>query len=224
MEEVQLNINFKRIVSRADRTKLESPLEEFFIHHLEKYISHQTVIIPQYKVKTVTGNFRLDFVLQIGERKIGIECDGKDFHHEWHDELRDAMILGGGAVDTIYRFRGKDIHTFIDDCIYIIYFYDKDLFNDRYHILAEQLASQDIRMSLKDDSYSARERNMFLYEKVNQDSGEQVGWLELLVERRDKKVGGHWQTLYSFAVKHPEATTIADLAALREKGNPFIKH
>lgn len=218
MEKHEFIIDFERITSRADRAKLESPLEEFFIHHLEKYISYRAEIVPQYQVSTIAGTFRLDFLLKIGEKKIGIECDGKDFHNEWKDEWRDALILGSGTIETIYRFRGKDIHTFIDDCIFLIYYYDNELFSDRYPVIAEKLISIEIQTKLREDSFSIRERNLIEYKFFNEESGLQVGRMELLVERRSKQEPGHWQSLYKFANEHRGAS-IDELIDLRNKEN-----
>lgn len=89
---------------RADRNKIEIPSEELFVENFEKYISPFASIYPQYEVQTIAGIFRLDFVVELNESKIGFECDGKDFHDEYRDEWRDRFILHTGEIETIYRF------------------------------------------------------------------------------------------------------------------------
>lgn len=49
------------------------------------------------------------YIISCNCRLIGIECDGKQFHIPTRDFYRDAMLLGEGHVDSIYRIRGKDI-------------------------------------------------------------------------------------------------------------------
>jgi len=192
---------FDQLQPRADRNKLESPLEELFIHTLEKYLSPKSDIFPQHEVMTLAGKFRLDFLLIVNDKKIAFECDGADFHDEWRDEWRDALILGSGEIDTIYRFRGKDLHTFIDDCIYLIYQYDKELFNDRYPSIAQQLISDELKNQLLD--FYRKETNIIGYKAISED-GTQVGWLQLVMERRNKQdKAGHWNVLFNIAKKHP---------------------
>jgi len=205
---------FEELQPRADRNKLESPLEELFIYTLEKYISAKSEIFPQYEVMTLAGKFRLDFLLTVGDKKIAFECDGKEFHNEWYDEWRDALILGSGEIDTIYRFRGKDLHAFLDDCIYLIFHYDKELFNDRYPIIAQQLISDELKNQLLD--FYKRENNIIGYAAISKD-GKQVGLLQLVMERRnklDKK--GHWNILFNIAKKNP-GLRIEQLIEIRKK-------
>ncbi len=205
---------FKDSQPRANRDKLESPLEEFFIHTLEKYLAPHSSIIPQKEIKTLAGKFRLDFLLLVGNKRIAIECDGADFHDEWRDEWRDALILGTGEVDTIYRFRGKDIHTFLNDCIYLIYHYDEELFNNRYPLIAQRLISDEIKNSLL-NSY-AKERNIVGYKMINE-GGVQVGCMQLVVERRNKdNQAGHWNVLFGIAEKNP-GLRIEQLMEIRER-------
>ena len=54
----------------CDRTKLESPIEEMFIDAFEKYASSKVKVFPQYEIATQSGNFRLDFLIQFGEKKL----------------------------------------------------------------------------------------------------------------------------------------------------------
>jgi hypothetical protein len=79
--------------TRVNRYELESPIEELFIEGLERYLSPHPKVIPQYELVTPNGRFRLDFLLIMCNQRIGVECDGHDFHDEWKDEWRDAIIL-----------------------------------------------------------------------------------------------------------------------------------
>jgi hypothetical protein len=191
---------FDNLQPRAERSKLESPLEELFIETLEKYLSPKSNIFPQFEVTTLAGKFRLDFLLTVEDKKIAFECDGKDFHDEWRDEWRDALILGNGEIDTIYRFRGKDLHTFLDDCIYLIYHYDTELFNDRYPLIVRGLISDELKNKLLD--FNRGERNTIRYKTITKD-GTHTDWLQLVMERRNKDIAGHWNVLFDIAAKNP---------------------
>ena len=207
---------FAEAQPRADRIKLESPIEELLIQSLEKYLSPQTQILPQYEIMTLAGKFRLDFLLTVGDKKIAIECDGKDFHDEWRDEWRDALILGTSEIDTIYRFRGKDIFTFLDDCIYLIYHYDKELFSDRYPILAARLISDSLKHKLDMEPAFRHETNTIEYEITNEDD-DIVKWKRVITERRNKDdYAGHWNILFDIAKKNP-GLNLDQLMEIRRK-------
>jgi hypothetical protein len=215
MDKKIYNRLFSGIEPRADRQKLESPLEEMFIHKFEKYLAPDVAIFPQFEVPTIAGTFRLDFLLTIADKKIAFECDGKEFHNEFRDEFRDGLILGTGTIDAIYRFRGKDLHTFLDDCIYLIYHFDKELFNNRYQLIFPQLISIDLKERLVERPLEYNEMTLLGYNAIT-DEGIHVGWLELRLERRDKNKPGHWKVLYDFA-KHNPGHNIDQLITLRSK-------
>ncbi len=128
-----------------DIDKVESPIEQIFLNHLQKYLSFETEIIVQYPIKTISGNFRADIVLKKKDKIIIIECDGEEFHtkddDDWYDEWRDTLILFQRRVDTIYRIKGVDIYNNINSVIYLIYTYEKEFFNSEY---AERLPKKEI--------------------------------------------------------------------------------
>lgn len=115
--------------------KIESPIEQILLNHLIKYLDDQTEVSIQIPFKTVSGIFRADIVLVRLGRKIILECDGEEFHtkeiNEWYDEWRDVLLLKHQEVETIYRIKGKDIYSNINEIIFIISKYDLDFFNPR---------------------------------------------------------------------------------------------
>jgi very-short-patch-repair endonuclease len=207
----------KQLQPVAEREKLESPIELSLIESLEKYLAPKTNIIPQYEVQTICGKYRLDFVITCDDKNIGLECDGKDFHDEWRDEWRDGLILQTGKVDTIYRFRGKDIHCFLQDCIYIIYHHDNFLFNDRYPILSQKLVSTEISKKYIEGNPGKLERNMVLYDRRTE-NGNLLSRLQLVVERRSVEKPGHWKLLMQYAIDNP-GMTLDQLMELRKRNN-----
>ena len=122
-----------------------SPIENDFAYHFaNKYAADNINMIPQAEVSTLCGNFILDFLLCTSKgQRVGIECDGKEFHDAARDEWRDALILGENHVDVIYRVRGSDITYHIEDILYLLSRLEPDLFSQRGKINLERLATQE---------------------------------------------------------------------------------
>lgn len=98
----------------------ESPIEEGFARQAAYLWADKTRVYKQFPVSTRYGLFRLDFALEVHSWRVGIECDGKEFHDRERDTYRDAAILGSRAVDEILRFRGVDLYRCPDDCLCIL--------------------------------------------------------------------------------------------------------
>ncbi len=116
-----------------------SPIETAFADSCFKFLSPSVYVGKQVEASNTHGVFRLDFLMSVNDRKIAIECDGKDFHEGLRDELRDAILLGGGNCETIYHFRGCDLVYYPYDCVWLVSILDKDLFSQRGHIQLGQL-------------------------------------------------------------------------------------
>jgi len=124
----------------------DSPIEDSFALCYVKYAAPDIDFIPQFKVNTLCGTFIVDFAL-IGQSgyRIGVECDGKDFHEESRDEWRDAMILGENHIDAIYRVRGCDIQHHIEDVLFLLAELEPNLFDARAVLNLSVLASPEVK-------------------------------------------------------------------------------
>lgn len=111
----------------------DSPIERIFASCCFKHLRPDVQVEKQVEVSTGHGRFRIDFVLSVGDRRIAVECDGKDFHESFRDEFRDAILLGEGHFETVYHFRGCDITYWTDDCIWLMSVLDPQLFSERGH-------------------------------------------------------------------------------------------
>lgn len=126
----------------------DSPIEDIFLWEFRKVANDDIQVRPQHYCKTRSGAFRLDFVLArcTGGPKIGIECDGRDFHsNETRDSKRDAAIVAAGVVDKIYRLRGRDIYFRIHDALQLLSQREPWLLSDRGQLLLEQLSEPEAR-------------------------------------------------------------------------------
>ncbi len=102
--------------------KCESPIEwklgiamsDYF--QLMGFANGSYVINPQNEIETVTGKYRVDFliiaILENGNFSLAVECDGHDFHEKTkvqaaRDKQRDRSLKLAG-VDIIH-FTGSEI-------------------------------------------------------------------------------------------------------------------
>lgn len=123
----------------------ESPIESDVAWLLCKRLDREARLIPQFRVKTAAGNFRLDFMVERHGRRIGIECDGKEFHDEVRDRERDYHILASGAVAAIYRMPGAGIVYHLDDLVFFLTHYEPNMFSERGRLNCRALASADAK-------------------------------------------------------------------------------
>lgn len=173
----------------------DSPIEDSFALHYVKYAAPDIDLIPQFKVNTLCGTFIVDFALidKSGYR-VGVECDGKKFHEESHDEWRDAMILGENHLDAIYRIRGSDIHYYIEDVLFLLAALEPNQFNVRAASNLRGLASpeaQEVPKGHGIDQYKFRYRN-----------GNDIGFFNVEARRRAVPATQRrfWQAAHSYAV------------------------
>lgn len=88
--------------------KIESRAEDWFYHEFHKRTCAR--IDPQVKVKGDFKNYRLDFVVNNRDQKIAVEIDGKDYHDEDADYIRDKDILKNNTwLKGIVRFDAHDL-------------------------------------------------------------------------------------------------------------------
>lgn len=174
----------------------ESPIEELFAYNVAKYLADDVELVPQVSVQTICGRFVLDFVLRLpGVGQIGIECDGREFHDESRDEWRDAMILGGGFVDAIYRLRGCDIHYHIEDLLFFLSHLHPWVMSKRGARNLEILAASEAKLSLVEDP------GKDIYRIRYQDDDGEQGSLRMEVRRTTIPLGQRrfWQSAYRYA-------------------------
>lgn len=97
----------------------DSPIEEelgkLFAKYNEPY--SDIAVLPQVGVQTSGGRFILDFLVIANGHKYAVECDGKEYHDYYYDLYRDGMLIAGGFIDDMIRFRGTDLTVFPYTCI-----------------------------------------------------------------------------------------------------------
>lgn len=174
----------------------DSPLENDFAYQVVKYLDEVVDLQAQYHVKTICGLFVVDFVVTSSSgRRVGFECDGKEFHNTSRDEWRDAMILGSGELDAIYRLRGADIIFQLDNILFLLSRCEKELFSERGHRNLKSLVHPDVQSF----EILSEETNFHLVLGVNDSNP--ISRIHL--ERRYREIPAgrrqFWQTAYQFA-------------------------
>ena len=177
----------------------DSPIETAFADSCFKFLSPTVYVGKQVEVSTTHGIFRLDFLLSVNDRKIAIECDGKDFHEGLRDELRDAILLGENCCDTIYHFRGHDLVYYPYDCIWLMSILDNDLFSQRGIIQLERL--HDLHSEVKNEDTEKRESFTFDIDPPSRFFWAFRRGTQLVLN--NPTVRYHWKKLYEFACEHP---------------------
>ncbi len=154
----------------------ESPIEEDFLHCFYKVKAEEVSIKGQEACQTRLGKFRMDFVITTGNRRIAIECDGKDYHDEKRDGLRDEAILETGFVDTIYRVPGRSLWFFTNDVLDLLRVVEPSLFDKRGNQVLEAILDDD---SKREDSWDENSGLRALSQRKLAEDGEcELGEIE----------------------------------------------
>ena len=203
----------------------DSPIEEVFAYAIVKYLDADVDFHTQYPVETLCGRFRLDFVAEVGARKVGFECDGAEFHDEGHDEWRDAMILGDHKVDAIYRLRGTDIHRRLDDCLHLLARLEPELFSERGRMNLRTLATPRLREFEWDEAGKGPDVLMVSWPALPDEPSSRDELVRIFVRNRSAIAGvgreQFWLKLYRFAVAHGGGTLESVMHASRTTVGAF---
>lgn len=124
----------------------ETPLEDEMAWHLVKYLARPVSLTSQVRVVTPCGPFWVDFVLERQGRRIALEIspleDPDDLQQQ---QFRDALVVGSGQFDVLYRLRGHDVFHHLEDVLYLLAKAHPAYFTDRAQINLERLASAEAR-------------------------------------------------------------------------------
>src|SRR5215468_3828370 len=124
-----------------DLSPCNSPIENIFYYDFQKRIKAEVKVRRQVECKTPIGIFYLDFVAEFENRRLGFECDGRDYHQASRDAARDRAIIQSGYADRIYRLRGHDLFFRLNDLLDLIRIRESRLFSERGQSNIEALAS-----------------------------------------------------------------------------------
>lgn len=172
---------FPRYPKQEHFKKLESEIEKIFYEELSKVISDKILLEPQVNFNTICGIFRVDFYLEIDNKKVVIECDGEEFHDEGRDHYRDSILIGGNHIDELFRIRGKDIVYHVHETIYLISLKHPLLVSERGQVNLENRIDNEVIDIAKDNRFSSD----YIRTGVPKPNGE--GWygIQILWNRKE---------------------------------------
>jgi hypothetical protein len=123
----------------------DSPIQDRFAERASRFFDPQQVTLrSEVPVRTICGDFRLDFLVEVRGRAIAIECDGRGFHDYRRDFCRDSLILCSGAVEALYRIPGSSIWYHLDEVLYCLLQWEPDLFSTRAATNLPRIAHEDL--------------------------------------------------------------------------------
>lgn len=186
----------------------ERPLEDEFAWHLVKYLNPVTALDYQVKVETACAHFWVDFVVTLGHHRVGFECgEMEEAPDEQQLRFREALLLGAGTLDVLYRFRGVDLMHHVHDCLFVASRWDPALFSSRAHVNLGTLAQEEVRAcrpGRSNDLLRVRYRQPRVEDVYE---GEAFQWpgmpsAELRVRRLSRENPAAWVRDYERALAH----------------------
>ena len=109
-----------------DRTQyLYTPIEKIMS---DWFMRSNLKFTPQVRL----GRFQVDFLVEIGQNKIIVECDGRDYHNPYKDRERDKGLNTHGY--KIFHFTGSEIYHDIENCINTIKNYSSKHSSPKFNI------------------------------------------------------------------------------------------
>jgi DNA helicase-2/ATP-dependent DNA helicase PcrA len=106
----RLNYQFSspEFINGSKHKLVLTPIEEKMLEALE---AHKLSYEPQVRF----GKFTVDFLVEIGSRKVIVECDGNAYHNADRDRERDKILTREGY--PIFHFSGTQIYQDVNQCI-----------------------------------------------------------------------------------------------------------
>lgn len=120
---VNVNITSPELINDFDNDVLYTPIEKIF---KDKLVENNISFEPQVKL----GRFYVDFLIEVNNTKVIIECDGREYHNPYRDHERDKELKKEGY--KIFRFSGSRIFNDCDACIDEVIRYSKVHSNSKY--------------------------------------------------------------------------------------------
>ncbi len=106
--QVCINYSSPEFLSQTQTEYLYTPIEQLLNDELLRLNINYA---PQVKL----GRFQVDFLVEIGQSKIIVECDGRDYHNPFKNKERDKELKKHGY--KILHLTGSEIYNDLEKCI-----------------------------------------------------------------------------------------------------------
>lgn len=130
---VNVNITSPELINDFDDNVFYTPIEKIF---KDKLVENNILFKPQVKL----GRFYVDFLLEINNSKVIVECDGREYHNPYRDHERDKEIKK--EEYKIFRFSGSMLFNDCDRCLDEVMRYTSSHSNSKY--VLEELNDEQI--------------------------------------------------------------------------------
>lgn len=124
----------------------ERAAEDEAAWHLVKYLDAACGLLYQQRLVTPAGPMWVDFVVEtVGAgglvRRVGIDVTGSDEAGDEHLPLRDALLVGAGALDAHYRVPEAALTHRLHDVLAAVAAAEPALFSTRGLVCLDRLAA-----------------------------------------------------------------------------------
>ncbi len=124
----------------------ERAAEDETAWHLVKYLDPSCGLLYQQRVVTPAGPAWVDFVVEtVGAggllRRVGLDVTSAEEARDETLPLRDALLVGAGALDAHYRVPEPALVHRLHDVLAVVAAAEPSLFSTRGHVCLERLAA-----------------------------------------------------------------------------------
>ena len=126
----------------------ERTVEDELAWHLVKYLDPACGLLSQHRVVTPAGPVWVDVVVEtVGAgglvRRIGLDVTAPEEMGDETMPMRDALLVGTGALDAHYRVDEASVLHRLHDVLAVLAAAEPALFTSRAHVNLERLATPD---------------------------------------------------------------------------------
>jgi hypothetical protein len=129
------NFLFEPSTMHIDLLEL-NPLEKLFLKKITRSLSKECSVFNHMEVEIENETRGFNFIIVHNNgKKTGIEFEEEPYYSERKIAPGEEKIPPSCQLDSMYRFTSPNITPFLDDCIFFIYQFDADLFDNNkiYH-------------------------------------------------------------------------------------------
>lgn len=116
-----------------------TPTHDHLAWHLVKYLDPDCGLRAAVEEVSLDDvSLHVDFLIEHRGRRVGLMCGASEvLRDRWHD----ALLMGHGTVDVLYRVQPDDVHNHLHDVLWLVTRWDPSLFSERGRINLHTLSS-----------------------------------------------------------------------------------
>jgi len=184
----------------------DNELDDRFAQYLVAYLSPAASLTYKSTVWTPWTECRFDFLIDVGTRRVAIDyTDTPEDLQEALVEDNDALALGSGNVDEIFRIRRQDLQDHPFDVLHVLAAWEPALFTPYGRrifamrgavettgstlVVTDELAIVEFKTGMTEEDALG---DLFEWPDTNRDG-------ELVIRRLDRNDPSYWERQYERA-------------------------